>query len=113
MADASESMLSVEVWRGAEKGAFQTFQVPRRAHQTILDVVTDPGFYPPFLARAERFVAGVRDAIEVMERLRGRPENALDRVLRLAHRLIKFSRHPQRTLRQRWYFWSTLRRWSL
>ena len=41
MADASESMLSVEVWRGAEKGAFQTFQVPRRAHQTILDVVTE------------------------------------------------------------------------
>jgi len=41
MADASESMLSVEVWRGAAEGAFQTFQVPRRAHQTILDVVTE------------------------------------------------------------------------
>ena len=41
MTDASESMLSVEVWRGAAEGAFQTFQVPRRAHQTILDVVTE------------------------------------------------------------------------
>ena len=28
-------------WRGAEQGAFQTFQVPRREHQTILDVVTE------------------------------------------------------------------------
>jgi fumarate reductase iron-sulfur subunit len=40
MTDASESMLAVEVWRGAGDGRFQTFQVPRRAHQTILDVVT-------------------------------------------------------------------------
>jgi fumarate reductase iron-sulfur subunit len=41
MADASESTLSVDVWRGAAEGAFQTFTVPRRAHQTILDVVTE------------------------------------------------------------------------
>lgn len=34
-------MLSVEVWRGAATGSFQTFAVPRRAHQTILDVVTE------------------------------------------------------------------------
>jgi fumarate reductase iron-sulfur subunit len=34
-------MLTVEVWRGAENGAFQTFTVPRRAHQTVLDVVTE------------------------------------------------------------------------
>src|SRR5438309_8337990 len=38
-ADGSQS-LSVEVWRGGAEGAFQSFQVPRRAHQTILDVVT-------------------------------------------------------------------------
>ena len=37
----SESALSVDVWRGAADGRFQTFQVPRRAHQTILDVVTE------------------------------------------------------------------------
>lgn len=36
----SPSTLSVEVWRGAQEGAFQTFRVPRREHQTILDVVT-------------------------------------------------------------------------
>jgi succinate dehydrogenase iron-sulfur subunit len=33
--------LQVEVWRGTATGRFQTFQVPRRAHQTILDVVTE------------------------------------------------------------------------
>ncbi len=55
----------------------------------------------------------VNDAIAVMERLRGRPEDRRDRVLRLVHRLVKFSRHPQRTLRQRLFFHSTLKRWSL
>src|ERR1700753_4164729 len=46
MAEGSESalsvqVLSVQVWRGAADGRFQTFQVPRREHQTILDVVTE------------------------------------------------------------------------
>src|SRR3954469_7961785 len=41
MADGSESMLSVKVWRGAAEGRFQTFQVQRRANQTVLDVVTE------------------------------------------------------------------------
>ena len=41
MAEGSESTLSVDVWRGAVEGRFQSFQVPRRAHQTILDVVTE------------------------------------------------------------------------
>ena len=41
MADEPESMLAVEVWRGAEVGRFQTYRVPQRAHQTILDVVTE------------------------------------------------------------------------
>jgi fumarate reductase iron-sulfur subunit len=34
------SVLRVRVWRGAEQGAFQTFDVPRQASQTVLDVVT-------------------------------------------------------------------------
>ncbi len=34
-------MLEVEVWRGTETGRFQTFAVPRREHQTVLDVVTE------------------------------------------------------------------------
>ena len=34
-------MLEVEVWRGTESGRFQTFTVPRREHQTVLDVVTE------------------------------------------------------------------------
>jgi succinate dehydrogenase iron-sulfur subunit len=29
------------VWRGTETGRFQAFAVPRRAHQTVLDVVTE------------------------------------------------------------------------
>jgi fumarate reductase iron-sulfur subunit len=41
MADGPESALSVDVWRGAAHGRFQTFSVPRRSHQTILDVVTE------------------------------------------------------------------------
>jgi len=34
-------MLHVEVWRSAATGRFQSFTVPRRANQTILDVVTE------------------------------------------------------------------------
>jgi fumarate reductase iron-sulfur subunit len=32
--------LQVEVWRGAAEGRLQAFHVPRREHQTVLDVVT-------------------------------------------------------------------------
>jgi fumarate reductase iron-sulfur subunit len=41
MSAPSESTLSVEVWRGTRDGRFQPFTVPRREHQTILDVVTE------------------------------------------------------------------------
>jgi fumarate reductase iron-sulfur subunit len=42
MATASHAnMLHVEIWRGTDTGRFQTFDVPRREHQTILDVVTE------------------------------------------------------------------------
>src|SRR5713226_9242829 len=34
-------MLSVEVWRGTDRGRFQTFAVPRRVNQTVLDVVSE------------------------------------------------------------------------
>ncbi|MEA2881088.1 MAG: fumarate reductase iron-sulfur subunit, partial [Bradyrhizobium sp.] len=33
--------MTVEVWRGDRAGAFQTFAVPRRENQTVLDVVTE------------------------------------------------------------------------
>src|SRR5678815_1699410 len=33
-------MLTVRVWRGAEAGEFRTYDVPRQASQTVLDVVT-------------------------------------------------------------------------
>ena len=35
------SALSVDVWRGGAEGFFQTFAVPRRPNQTVLDVVTE------------------------------------------------------------------------
>jgi len=34
------AMLEVEVWRGAEEGAWRRYTVPHRANRTILDVVT-------------------------------------------------------------------------
>ena len=37
----ADTPLQVEVWRGAEAGRFQRFEVPRREHQTVLDVVTE------------------------------------------------------------------------
>jgi len=33
-------ILRVSVWRGAEEGRFQNYEVPRRESQTVLDVVT-------------------------------------------------------------------------
>ena len=38
---ATADVLQVDVWRGSESGQFQTFAVPRRMHQTVLDVVTE------------------------------------------------------------------------
>lgn len=49
----------------------------------------------------------------VMEELRGRPESSWDRLLHFAHRVLKFSDHPARTLRQRAFVYSELRRWTL
>jgi succinate dehydrogenase iron-sulfur subunit len=33
--------LQVNIWRGTETGSFQPFAIPRREHQTVLDVVTE------------------------------------------------------------------------
>jgi len=47
--DENPKHLTVKVWRGTAQGEFQTYQVPRRDNQTVLDVVThiqrhiDPG----------------------------------------------------------------------
>lgn len=38
---AEPSQLTVRVWRGAEVGAFETYRVPARENQTVLDVVTE------------------------------------------------------------------------
>lgn len=34
------AMISVKVWRGGQAGAFSSYEVPREASQTVLDVVT-------------------------------------------------------------------------
>ena len=39
-APASRAVLTVRVWRGAEEGGYQTYEVPRLEAQTVLDVVT-------------------------------------------------------------------------
>lgn len=40
-ATPAEGTLHVRVWRGQAEGAFEDFTVPRRASQTVLDVVTE------------------------------------------------------------------------
>jgi fumarate reductase iron-sulfur subunit len=40
LATTPKVSLKVSVWRGGKDGAFQAFEVPREASQTILDVVT-------------------------------------------------------------------------
>ncbi|HEY8011831.1 MAG TPA: succinate dehydrogenase/fumarate reductase iron-sulfur subunit [Rudaea sp.] len=37
----SGATLQVDVWRGTDTGHFQAFALPRREHQTVLDVVTE------------------------------------------------------------------------
>ncbi len=59
--------------------------------------------------RQQRF----NDTSTLQRMLRGRCEIQRDRLYSLFYRMRKFSGHPGRTLRQRWFFYSTLRRWSL
>ena len=40
MQPTSETELEVAIWRGGDRGGFETYRVPRRADQTVLDVVT-------------------------------------------------------------------------
>ena len=37
---SDQDMIDVKVWRGGDQGSYQVFAVPRRANQTVLDVVT-------------------------------------------------------------------------
>lgn len=40
MSTTAEATIDVRVWRGGEEGEYQSFAVPRRDSQTVLDVVT-------------------------------------------------------------------------
>jgi glycosyltransferase involved in cell wall biosynthesis len=55
----------------------------------------------------------IDDSRQVMTEMRGRPEGWMDRAGRAYFRLAKAARHPLRSLQQRFYFYSTLERWSL
>ena len=52
-----QGTLAVSIWRGREDGRFQSYSVPRRENQTVLDVVTyvqrklDPGLSYRFACR--------------------------------------------------------------
>ena len=52
-----QGTLAVTIWRGGEDGRFQSYSVPRRENQTVLDVVTyvqrrlDPGLSYRFACR--------------------------------------------------------------
>lgn len=63
--------------------------------------------------RADLLARRRRDARSVFERIAGHPDTMFDRLQHVFHRLIKFSRHPGRMVRQRLFVYSTLKRWSL
>lgn len=59
---------------------------------------------------------GVRSRLDlegIFEKIMGRPRSNLDRIRGLVYRLLKFCRHPRRTLGDRLFLRSTLKRWSL
>lgn len=54
-----------------------------------------------------------QDARAVRQKVKGRQETPRDLFISVLQRLRKFSGHPLRTLNQRWFFYSTLHRWSI
>ncbi len=54
-----------------------------------------------------------RDARAVMAEVAGHRETPFERLASLLFRLLKFARHPVRSLQRRAFFLSALRRWSL
>ena len=54
-----------------------------------------------------------RDLGTIQRLIRGRSEIPTDRLFSFLYRFHKFSDHPARTFRQRWFFYSTLGRWTL
>jgi glutamate-1-semialdehyde 2,1-aminomutase len=49
--------------KAVHSGTFMAHLLPVMASLAFLDVVTDPDFYPPFMARADRFVAELREVL--------------------------------------------------
>jgi len=59
--------------------------------------------------RAQR----TQDTRTIIEKFRGRREARRDHLLQWLHRVRKFCHHPRRTLNQRAFLYSTLKRWSM
>jgi glycosyltransferase involved in cell wall biosynthesis len=96
----------MELWgdlarAGASFHGFEEFVAAFRLHQD--SITGSPGL------RAQR----LRDTRAILEKFRGRQEARRDQFFQLIHRLRKFCGHPRRTLSQRAFLYSTLKRWSM
>jgi glycosyltransferase involved in cell wall biosynthesis len=104
--DSGRLCWDMELWadlarRGARFKTVEAFLAAFRLHGASITGAAD--------LRSRRRA----DARAVMAEMRGRPENQIDRCLHVLHRALKFSGHPVRTIQQRAFFWSILKRWSL
>jgi hypothetical protein len=83
---------------------FTTIDAPLAAHR----------IHPASISGSTRFRRQrVLDLHTIQREVRGRREIPRDRFFSALYRLRKFSGHPGRTLRQRWFVYSTLGRWTL
>jgi glycosyltransferase involved in cell wall biosynthesis len=96
----------MELWaamsaRGARFDLLDEFLAAFRLHESS------------FTGRSDLHEVRRTHAREVMGQVRGRPESLQDRALHLFFRTLKFAGHPIRTIRQRTFVRSVLKRWSL
>jgi glycosyltransferase involved in cell wall biosynthesis len=96
----------MELWADlARAGAcfhgFDEFVAAFRLHSQ--SITGSPGL------RAQR----LQDTRAILEKFRGRQEAPRDHFFHLVHRVRKFCGHPRRTLKQRAFLYSTLKRWSM
>lgn len=96
----------MELWADMSRAgaAFGTVDAHLAAFRLHSDSIT---------ARPDQRNRRQADARAVAAELNGGRETSLDIAQHYWHRAMKFARHPMRALRQRWYFRSTLQRWSL
>ena len=104
--ERNQTAWDMELWAdmalaGATFHSFDEFLAVYRVH-----VASITG--RPQLRRQRR-----QDARAVRQKVKGRLETPRDRLYSMLQRIRKFSGHPLRTLHQRLFFYSTLKRWSV